>query len=162
MRKHGVMISFKQYIQESDGDKSFMYFKSDPKTLYSVRFDIDFKGEKLPLSANIEYQVVYKIPLWNGDVDFANLENKIKINDIHVNSLHGLHQSDMDENFQVRVYAPFKNKKTESEKKYIESLFVHYFVEGIKDGSIVEPAVLRRVAERAQVELQRKRGNNIL
>lgn len=153
------MISFIQFIKESKDE--FKYIKLPMQRARDVKFYIPFQGKEKIITANINYECIYKIPIWQGDVDF-NRQKEIKLHDVDIVELSNIHERIWNkENQMDAVYAPFKTGTTPKEAEYLKSLFVHYFIEGIKEGSIVQKSKFS-VAQDAQKQLQRNKGNDIL
>jgi hypothetical protein len=158
------MISFKQYIQEEKDDKSFVYVKLPALKNQDHKIIVEFKNKKRAILADIVYSNIYKIPTWKGDVDHTKLD-QIKIHDVDVHDLLNIKEISYDDNNQITYYSPFKPGTSQEDAHYLKSLYAYSFVEELLknfDTTLRFRHTLTTITKYAQIELQRRRGNNIL
>jgi hypothetical protein len=129
-------MNFKEYLKESQ--EEFKVFKLGRWFYRGFGKDIEFKGKKRKIKADLGFYYIVKIPINNdGNIDIIRV-NQIKLLDIDVFQINNIQEivfAEKGEYESLKYYTPFTPNTTENEGKYLKSILVHDFIEEkIKEG----------------------------
>lgn len=145
------MLSFKQFITESEGE-SFKTFKLGRYSYIINGSFIKIKDEIRRISGTINFYRIFKVPMINGNVNFEK-KDEIEHLDTHIVDIDNLHEMQ-----DGKYYSPFKTGTTENEASYLKSVFVDQFLESEKKHYRMDKFSIAKDVEK---QLKKKRGEYI-